>query len=618
VAYLRRSLFSRSSRGTGEGISRFRSSGRANSPLLDDEDTFRVATHSVFSPVPKGRMGVISSPTARFIPLLLVCLAFPFTASAQDIPVVTEDRSSSEIQQGDTLVIPIKVQNLNEAAAINAVDLTINFDSAPVGFVEFNTESTLLEEWLTDQSGSGTQAGISGAATDPLGEGSDSGVLVEIVFEVTEQGRGAVTVPEVRFNDVNPPGADLSQADFLINTGEATTIDSARKQGPGTSATLSGTVTRAFGAYLRFQDESGPTGASGLVVRQTSGPASEDFQQDISGGTIRQGTELTVQGTLSRHNGLLLISDEDLVSYSITGQGPLPFSQPVSLFELEGPGGADYESELLRVEGLSFASPGATGGTFNANTTYEVTSESGTVFRYRVEGSQETEVIGASIPEGTFAYEGVLGRSTGGFALVPIRRSTNDPVDLARFEATLSDSKKTAALTWQTSSETENAGFYVQHQPPEKTIWTNLGFVESGAEDGTSDVPQSYRFSTEPLPPGTNRFRLQQVSLSGTTALIDTVRVEVRSGRMLSLERIGPHPVRTSARLRVTTGRAGATTITLYDPIGRQVRRIWASGVQAGSQRVVSVQTQDLSNGTYFIRLKGPEEVRSRKLVVVQ
>ena len=563
---------------------------------------------------------------------LAVCLglAAPLTASAQEASVETDDQALSEDQVGQTVEVPIRVGNLGSVANVE----TYQFDivvSSEAGFKiqDFKTSGTLTEKAnLTTrqniESGGerGTLAAVafSGDAV-PINDVGDSGVLATLELQIeTDQG-GTVAFPPEEFTfEGGDVAVDLSNADFEVAIGKplTMTIDEARTQGPGTSATLSGTVTRAFGAYLRFQDESGPTGASGLVVRQTSGPAREDFQQDISGGTIRQGTELTVQGTLSRHNGLLLISDEDLVSYSITGQGPLPFSQPVSLFELEGPGGADYESELLRVEGLSFASPDATGGTFNANTTYEVTSESGTVFRYRVEGSQETEVIGASIPEGTFAYEGVLGRSTGGFALVPIRRSTNDPVDLARFEATLSDSKKTAALTWQTSSETENAGFYVQHQPPEKTTWTDLGFVESGAEDGTSDVPQSYRFSTEPLPPGTNRFRLQQVSLSGTTALIDTVRVEVRPGRMLSLERIGPHPVRTSARLRVTTGRAGAATITLYDPIGRQVRRIWAGGVQAGSQRVVSVQTQDLSNGTYFIRLKGPEEVRSRKLVVVQ
>ena len=66
--------------------------------------------------------------------------------------------------------------------------------------------------------------------------------------------------------------------------GQTITINEARNQGVGTEVTVDGTVTRAFGNFVRFQDESGPTGASGLVVRQTSGA----FHDDIQDGTITQ------------------------------------------------------------------------------------------------------------------------------------------------------------------------------------------------------------------------------------------------------------------------------------------------------------------------------------------
>lgn len=529
---------------------------------------------------------------------------------------MTEDQILDEDRQGESLTVPIEVQNLDEAARINAVDLTLDFGSAPVDFVEFNTSDTLLDGWFTDQSDDGTQAELSGASNDPLGGGASSGILVKAVFEVTEQGSGIIAFPDVRFNDVNPPGADLSRADFSVTVGAALTIGEAREQGPGTSAVLEGTVTRAFGAYARFQDESGPTGASGLTLRQAGGPLSEDFQADIAEGTIAQGTELTVRGTLSERNGLLVIDGDDLASYSVTGQGPLPFPQPVSLFELEFPNGTDYESELLRVEGLSFDNPEATGGTLDSNTTYTIVDKNGTAFDYRVGSAEETSLIGATIPEDSFTYEGVLGRSEGRFALVPVRRSTGLPVELARFEATLSE--KAATLTWQTASETDNAGFEVQHRPPGAGAWDDLGFIESSAEGGTTDTPQSYRFETAPLPPGEHRFRLRQVDLGGTATLSDTVHVEVRAGRTLSLTRTGPHPARTSTRFGVTTSKPGTATVTLYDALGRRVRRVWTDDVQAGTRHVVTVQVQDLPSGTYFARLTGPGGTQTRRLTVVQ
>ena len=62
--------------------------------------------------------------------------------------------------------------------------------------------------------------------------------------------------------------------------------------------TLSGTVTRAYGDYVRMQDESGSVGASGIVVRRTVG----SFHDAIGAGDITRGTQLEVRGTLNDFN----------------------------------------------------------------------------------------------------------------------------------------------------------------------------------------------------------------------------------------------------------------------------------------------------------------------------
>ena len=178
--------------------------------------------------------------------------------------------------------------------------------------------------------------------------------------------------------------------------------------------TVEGTVTRAFGDFVRFQDESGPTGASGLVVRQPSGA----FFDDIQDGTITQGTQLQVTGTLSEFNGLLQINEEDLSEYTVQGQGSVPAAQSVSLSEIDA-NGEDYESELVTISDLTF--PDAS-GTFENRESYTVEDNTGSL-TFRVQSSSETNIAGVSIPAQSFTYNGVVGEFRGSYQLIPVRKT---------------------------------------------------------------------------------------------------------------------------------------------------------------------------------------------------
>lgn len=198
------------------------------------------------------------------------------------------------------------------------------------------------------------------------------------------------------------------------------TIADARQQGVGATVMVEGTVTRALGAFVRFQDDSGPTGATGLVIRQTSGA----FADDVANGTITRGTILQVEGTLSEFNGLLQINEDDLASYTVQSQGSLPAAQSVTLEDLRS-SGEDYESELITVSGLRLLN-----GTisFSADATYDVVQgERATPFDLRIQGSDESELGGTAAPPATFTYTGILGQfdrdtpATTGYQLIPVR-----------------------------------------------------------------------------------------------------------------------------------------------------------------------------------------------------
>ena len=84
------------------------------------------------------------------------------------------------------------------------------------------------------------------------------------------------------------------------------------------------------------------------------------------------------------------------------------------------------------------------------------------------------------------------------------------PVKLARFEGTAVESGESAGgssgssanvrLTWQTASETNNAGFEVQRKTGEErsgSPWEVVGYRESKADGGTTNQPMTYRFVDE-------------------------------------------------------------------------------------------------------------------------
>ncbi|PEN14482.1 DNA-binding protein [Longibacter salinarum] len=192
------------------------------------------------------------------------------------------------------------------------------------------------------------------------------------------------------------------------------TIAEARSQGVDATVTVEGTVTRAFGSFVRLQDDSGTTGASALVIRQTSGP----FNTDVTSGVITAGTQLQVTGTLSEFNGLLQINESDLGDYQVLGQGSVPAPQSVSIDDLAS-AGEDYESELVSISSLSFQSAS---GVFANGEDYTVVGETGS-FPFRVQQADETQLAGTTIPAGAFEYEGVVGQFINDYQLIPVLES---------------------------------------------------------------------------------------------------------------------------------------------------------------------------------------------------
>ena len=191
------------------------------------------------------------------------------------------------------------------------------------------------------------------------------------------------------------------------------------------------------------------------------------------------------------------------------------------------------------------------------------------------------------------------------------------PVELASFDASQSG-ESDVELRWTTASETNNAGFRVQHRASGKESWTKLGYVASKASGGTTTEAKTYRFDAEDLAVGTHEFRLKQMDLDGTAHLHDPVDVELQMQQALRLKAPAPNPVQGQAQLSFAVRDQTETTITMYNPLGQKVAVVYRGTPPAGEQQTAQVTTDDLASGVYFLRLQAGGTTKTQKMTVVR
>ncbi len=193
--------------------------------------------------------------------------------------------------------------------------------------------------------------------------------------------------------------------------------------------------------------------------------------------------------------------------------------------------------------------------------------------------------------------------------------SSSLPVELSSFAATLDGER--ATLEWETLSETNNSGFAVQHRPAESSSsdrWSRLGFVTG---EGTTDEPQSYRFSTSTLDPGIHEFRLKQIDRDGTAHLTEVEQVERAMEKTVDLT-TAPNPFAERLTVSITARSSQTVTIQLVDMLGRVVKEKGPLSVSAHSPTRMHFAGQRLSSGNYLLRVNGDTFTETQQVAHVR
>lgn len=194
------------------------------------------------------------------------------------------------------------------------------------------------------------------------------------------------------------------------------------------------------------------------------------------------------------------------------------------------------------------------------------------------------------------------------------------PVEVAAFQAR-HEEEGAVRLDWQTASETDNTGFYVQRKASDGGLtqeWQRLGFVESKAPGGTTSEPKRYHFRDADLPYAADSllYRLRQVDTDGTTHFSREVAVALGVPDQVELQAPVPNPVRGEATLRFAVPEPTDAQVAVYDLLGRQVTTL-VNGRLEAERHEKRLPVGSLAPGRYFVQLQAEGTTRTRELTVV-
>lgn len=183
------------------------------------------------------------------------------------------------------------------------------------------------------------------------------------------------------------------------------------------------------------------------------------------------------------------------------------------------------------------------------------------------------------------------------------------PVELTSFGALLDG--ENVRLSWETASETNNAGFEVQQYIAGS--FQSVGWV-NGA--GTTIDARSYAYTVNKVAHGSHRFRLKQVDFDGTFAYSAVSEVARPLEGRYEMETPYPNPFNPQATFNLTIASEQFVTVAVYDMQGRMVGLLHSGSLSGQEAHQFTIDGSAWSSGNYIIRAVG-ESFNSSQLITL-
>lgn len=366
-------------------------------------------------------------------------------------------------------------------------------------------------------------------------------------------------------------------------------------------------IPNDLSAYVAVQ------GTVTVATGTLSSTNTETFIQDATGGVnifkvgltaMHIDTSYIVKGQVIQFSGLTEISPASAASIIMVGPATT-VPEKIESADFFNNNGPQYEGSLV---GIRFAT--LISGTWpasNADATLTFQDGAATTFTVYLDGNGDID--GTTEPTWPKDLRGVWVEKAAGLGLLvrnlsDIYESGTLPVELSSF--TVSASGKNALLKWETSTETNNAGFEVLRNGQ------SVGFVSG---KGTTTEKQTYTFTDKNVS-GTVTYQLKQVDTDGKVTLSKLLSY---TGTPSSFEVIGnyPNPFNPSTTIKFTLPEVSNVVVKVHNIIGQEIATLVNGKMEAGVKEV-RFDASNLSSGVYFYSVSANGKTFTKSMTLMK
>ena len=218
----------------------------------------------------------------------------------------------------------------------------------------------------------------------------------------------------------------------------------------------------------------------------------------------------------------------------------------------------------------------------------------------------ELRVKGTNYTGFSFTYQTV---DAAGAASLPASYAANwpgFPLPVSELSFTVSRQSTKVLLQWTSMKEQNNKGYEIERSN-NGNVWSNIGYVNSKAENGSSSRKLDYNFTDNTPENGQNFYRLKQVDIDGKSEY-SVVRLVVFDGNSNII--VYPNPAKAYV---VIEGLKGSEVIFLHHITGQKIKEV------SSTEGANTIQLDGLSEGQYLLRIISSDgNTVSKKIIKVK
>lgn len=199
------------------------------------------------------------------------------------------------------------------------------------------------------------------------------------------------------------------------------------------------------------------------------------------------------------------------------------------------------------------------------------------------------------------------------------------PVQLAFFTGIVVN-PNTVTLEWETVSEINNLGFFVEKYDPHLNEFITIEeSFQAGA--GTTLIPQRYSWTDENAKESLVQYRLLQLDLDGLRNYSQPIVVmlnpngtgdNVSVPAEFSLKQNYPNPFNPITKISFSVAKDGYTTLKIFNMLGEEVATLFNGNADAGKLYVVEFSGSNLPSGVYISRLHSGNDIQTMKMMLMK